>query len=450
MIAAVIAEAVVAGAAAGAEMPLRAASPGAARLAERGVERTVLPNGLTVLSEHYPGVRSIAIGAWVRAASIHESRSQMGVSHLLEHLVFKGTERRTARDIASALESLGGSLDAYTAREHTCYQARVLDEHLPQAADVLADLVFRPLLREADLKLERKVVLEEIAMVDDTPDDLVFELHNEALWGTHPFGYSILGTRESVARMALGDIRALHTRAYHPPQIVVAASGNVEHEAFLEVLTATGWADVPRGDDPGLASPPATAMAPSTRHVERDGQQVHLVFGSPTVPHKDPRRHALMLVNTLLGGGMSSRLFQRVREELGLAYSVYTFQSFHVDAGMHGVYLGTAPDTAEQAADAVRSELARLARHGVGADELAMGKQQLKGQITLSMEGVTSRMYRAAAVELFNEPFLPLDAVLAKIDAITQDDACEVCASFFGPERQTLVSLGPTVDSTLT
>lgn len=438
-----------AGVAAGAKVPNGAVSLESA-LAERGVERTVLPNGLTVLSEHYPGVRSIAIGAWVRAASIHEARPQMGVSHLLEHLVFKGTERRTARDIASALESLGGSLDAYTAREHTCYQARVLDEHLPQAADVLADLVFRPLLRDADLRLERKVVLEEIAMVDDTPDDLVFELHNEALWGAHPFGYSILGTRESVGRMVVDDIRALHRRAYHPPQIVVAASGNVEHEALLGVLAATGWGDVPRGDAERLVAPPVTPMPPCERHVEREGQQVHLVFGAPTVPHKDPRRHTLMLVNTLLGGGMSSRLFQRVREELGLAYSVYTFQSFHVDTGMQGVYLGTAPDTAAQAADAVRVELARLAAEGVDADELAMGKQQLKGQITLSMEGVTSRMYRAAAVELFDEPFLPLDAVLAKIDAITQDDAREVCASFFGPERQTLVSLGPSSDTTHT
>lgn len=439
-----------AGAAAGGNVASGAVIADTARMAERGVERTVLPNGLTVLSEHMPGVRSIAIGAWVRAASIHEARPQMGVSHLLEHLVFKGTERRSARDIASALESLGGSLDAYTAREHTCFQARVLDEHLPQAADVLADLVFKPLLREADLTLERKVVLEEIAMVDDTPDDLVFELHNEALWGQHPFGYSILGTRDSVSKMALKDIRALHARAYHPPQILVAASGNVEHDALLEVLTAAGWADVPRGDATPMTSPAVTASAPSARHIERDGQQVHVVFGAPTVPHRDPRRHTLMLVNTLLGGGMSSRLFQRVREELGLAYAVYTFQSFHVDAGVQGVYLGTAPETAAQAIDAVREELARIATEGVGASELAMGKQQLKGQITLSMEGVTSRMYRAAAVELFNEPFLPLDAVLAKIDAITLDDAREVCASFFGPERQTLVSLGPSLDTTHT
>ena len=413
------------------------------RLGERGVERTVLPNGLTVLSEHIPGVRSIAIGAWVRAASLHEPRERMGVSHMLEHMVFKGTEHRSAHQIASALESLGGSLDAYTAREHTCFQARVLDEQLPQAADVILDLVFRPLLRSADLKLERKVILEEIAMVEDTPDDLVFELHNAALWGAHPYGYSILGTRESVAGMPLESIRELHARAYHPPQVVVAASGNVEHAALLAVLEAAGWNDVPRGDGVALHTLAPVPAAPTEQHVVRDGQQVHVVFGSATVRHSDPRRYTLMLVDNLFGGGMSSRLFQRVREELGLAYSVYTFQSFHIDAGTHGVYVGTARDTAEQAIAAVREELARLATDGIAEAELAMGKQQIKGQITLSMEGVTSRMYRAAAVELFDEPFMPLDEVLAKIDAITVQDTRDVCAEFFRPELQTLVSLGP-------
>jgi predicted Zn-dependent peptidase len=414
-----------------------------ARSAERGVERTLLPNGLTVLSEHIPGVRSIAIGAWVRAASLHEPRERMGVSHMLEHLVFKGTEHRSAHQIASSLESLGGSLDAYTAREHTCFQARVLDEHLPQAVDVIHDLVFCPLLRSADLALERRVVLEEIGMVDDTPDDLVFELHNETLWGTHPYGYSILGTRESVTAMPVESVRELHARAYHPPQIVVAASGNVEHGDLLDVLAAAGWNDVPRGNGVTLTSPVPRPAAPTERHVERDGQQVHAVFGSATVRHSDPRRYTLLLVNTLFGGGMSSRLFQRIREELGLAYGVYTFQSFHIDAGTHGVYVGTAPETAKQAVAAVREELARLSGEGIGEAELSMGKQQIKGQITLSMEGVTSRMYRAAAVELFDEPFLPLDEVLAKIDAITVQDARDVCAEFFRPELQTLVSLGP-------
>ena len=412
-------------------------------LIERGVQRTVLPNGLTVLSEHLPGVRSVALGAWVRAASLHEPRERMGVSHLLEHMVFKGSERRSARELALSLESLGGSLDAYTGREATSFQARVLDEHLPQAADVLFDLMFRPALREADLRLERGVVLEEIAMVDDTPDDVVFELHNAAMWGEHPFGYSILGTRETVGALQVSDLRALHERAYGASQVVVAAAGNVAHEVLLDVLSSAGWADLRAGSPDPLPVPAARAAAASERVVERDTQQLHLVFGNVTVPHGDRRRYPLMLVNTLFGGGMSSRLFQKVREELGLAYSVHAFQSFHRSAGVQGIYVGCAPDRAREVMDAVHQELLLLQREGIPADELAMGKQQLKGQVTLSMESTSARMYRAAAVELFDEPYRPLGEVLARLDAITSDDVAEVCREFFSVEQQTVVRLGP-------
>ncbi|NUR19408.1 MAG: insulinase family protein, partial [Gemmatimonadaceae bacterium] len=395
------------------------------------------------LSERVSGVRSVAFGAWVRAASIHEARERMGVSHLLEHMVFKGTERRSAHEIALSLEQLGGSLDAYTAREHTSYQARVLDEHLEQAADVIADLVFNPALRADDLKLERKVVLEEISMVDDTPDDLVFELHNEALWGSHPYGYSILGTRDSVSGLGVRELKALHGRAYHPANIVVAAAGNLEHESLVDTLLRTGWGNPqPRADGPMQTIPPQAA-APSVRHVEREGAQTHVVLGSPTVAHSDPRRHAIVLVGVLLGGGMSSRLFQRVREELGLAYSVYGFQSFHVDTGMHGVYVGTAPATAKQAVEAINEELARVAREGLSSGDLASAKSQLKGQLTLSLESPSSRMYRAAGTELYGEPFRTLDETLALIEEITQDDVAAVAGEFFAPERQTILSLGP-------
>ena len=407
------------------------------------LRKTTLPNGLTVLSERMPGVRSVAFGAWVRAASIHEPRDRMGVSHLLEHMVFKGTPTRGAREIALAVESLGGSLDAYTAREHTSYQARVLDEDLLQAADVIGDLVFRPLLRPADLRTERKVVLEEIGMVEDTPDDLVFELHNELLWGEHPYGYSILGTRDTVRALDVDALRDLHGRAYHPSQIVVAAVGSVEHERLLDVLARAGWAEVPAGPGAPLVPPPPVASPPSSRHVEREGTQTHIVFGSTAVRHGDPRRYELVLVSMLLGGGMSSRLFQHVREELGLAYAVYTFQSFHADTGMHGVYVGTSPDTAERAAAAIREELQRVAAEGIPEAELEAGKRQLKGQVTLSLESVSARMYRAAATELYGEPYRSLDEVLARIDAIDGASVAAVCRDFFAPERQTVLTLGP-------
>jgi predicted Zn-dependent peptidase len=407
------------------------------------LDRTTLPNGLTVVSEQVPGVRSMALGAWVKSASLHEPRELMGISHMLEHLCFKGTERRTARQIAASLESLGGSLDAYTSREHTAFQARVLDEHLPQAVDVLCDVVFRPLLRDDDLTLEKKVVLEELAMVEDTPDDVVFELHNEVLWGAHPYGYSILGTRDSVAALSGDSLRTLHRSAFVPSNVVVAAAGSVPHEQLIEELLKAGWGDLPRTVAPADSRPHATSATPAVREIERDSAQAHLVFGSPTVRHGDPRRHALVLVDTLLGGGMSSRLFQRIREELALAYSVYSFQSFHRDAGVHGVYAGTAPESAAKTLEAIREQLGLIAASGVSAEELALGKQQLKGQITLSMESVHSRMYRAAAVELFEEPWMSLDDMLANVDAVTRDAANAVCAEFFHPDRQTVVQLGP-------
>jgi predicted Zn-dependent peptidase len=408
------------------------------------VQRTVLPNGLTVLSDHVPGVRSVAFGAWVRAATLHERAERMGVSHLLEHMVFKGTERRSAKDISLALETLGGSLDAYTSREHTSYQARVLDEHVREAADVIADLMFRPLLRESDLRLEKKVVLEEIAMVDDTPDDLVFDVHNERLWGDNGYGFRILGTRETVSGLRVADLRALHDAAYRPDNIVVAAAGNIEHEQLLAILAETGWLDVPVvGERPSFEAPPPEMLAPSYSHVERDGAQTQLVFGAPIFAHGDPRRWAFCAVSNLLGGGMSSRLFQSVREELGLAYAVHTFSSFYSRAGMHGVYVGTSPESADEAAGAVLRELATLAEHGVPPEELDAAKRQLKGQITLSLETPGSRMYRAAGLELYDEPFRPLDEMLALVDAIDERTVSEVCAACFAPAGQTLVSLGP-------
>ncbi len=408
-----------------------------------GVRRTQFANGLTVVSEWMPGVRSVAIGAWVRIASVHESRRLMGVSHLLEHMVFKGTRRRTAKDIAMSLENLGGSLDAYTSREHTAYQARVLDEHLLEAADVLGDLIFEPALREGDLSLERKVVLEEIAMVDDTPDDLVFELHNELLWGDHPYGYSILGTRESVRRLGVPELRALHTQGYQPQNIVVAASGNVEHDQLLEALRRTGWDDVPRGEAAPAVPPAPLAAAPAVRHVERDAAQTQIVFGIPTLPYGDPRRYAMTLASSLLGGGMSSRLFQRVREEMGLAYSVSSFHSYHTDSGTHGVYLATSPENAALAVEAVRDEMRSAATRGFTTEEVVAGKGQLKGQITLSLESSSARMYRAAATELYGEPYRPIDDVLSQIDAIGSDEVAAMAAAYFDPDLQTVLSLGP-------
>jgi predicted Zn-dependent peptidase len=402
---------------------------------------SVLPNGVRVLTERIPGVRSVSVGAWVRQGAAHETRETMGASHLLEHMVFKGTRRRSAREIALALEGLGGSLDAYTSREHTSYQARVLDEHMGVALDVLSDLVLAPSLKDEDLALEREVVLEEIATVEDTPDDLVFDLHGEQLWGDHPYGHTILGTRETVRGMSPDTLREIHGKRYTGRNLVVAAAGNLEHQDVVGRVEDL-FGEVEAGEPaPRLGVP--GSLPSGSLHQERASAQTHLVFGGGIPGHSDPRRYALAVISSALGGGMSSRLFQRVREELGLAYAVFTFQSFYSRAGISGVYVGTRPATAGKAAEAVREELQRLSGESLPEEELNQTKQQLKGQIMLSLESTGSRLYRLAGFALHEEPFLTLDEVLKKLDAVTAEEVSEAARDFFDPERLLLLSLGP-------
>jgi predicted Zn-dependent peptidase len=410
---------------------------------DAGVVRTDAPNGLTILTETMPALRSAAAGIWVRTASAHETADKMGVSHLLEHMVFKGTERRSAREIALALESRGGGLDAYTGRDHTAYQARVIDADLPLAFDVLTDLVRHPVLRDDDLAKERQVVIEEIAMVDDQPDDLVFDLHASTLWPSHSYGYRILGTRDTVAGLEGGDLRRVHG-CYLPRHLVIAAAGNVDHDRTLELLASAGWFDLPPGPEARRVAVPGAGWH-GERRIARDSSQVHLVIGTETFRYRDPRRQALSLISTIFGGGMSSRLFQRVREDLGLAYTVYAFQSFLQVSGVVGVYCGTQPPTAQRALDVIREELGRLARESLSASELASAKQQVKGQLVLALEAPLPRMYRIANQALFDEPYRPIDTVLAEIDAISADAVAEVAAEFYAPERQAVVWLGPPV-----
>lgn len=400
-----------------------------------------LPNGVQVLAERIPGVRSASVGLWVRQGSAHEPVALMGASHLLEHMVFKGTRRRTAREIAMALESLGGSLDAFTSREHTSFQARVLDEDLPLAMEVLGDLVLDPLLRGEDLDLEREVVLEEIATVEDTPDDLVFDLHAARMWGRHPYGHRILGTTETVGGLPAEALRELHRTRYAGRSLVVAAAGNVDSAEFMD-QARTLFGALPSGDgSPELPDLPARTTG--EERVERPSAQAHLVFGAATPGHSDPVRYPLVLLSSALGGGMSSRLFQRVREELALAYSVFTFQSFYSLAGVSGVYVGTRPASAGKAAEAVRQELEKVAEHGIPEEELAQTKRQVKGQIMLSLESTSARLYRLAGFALHEEAFLTLDEVVARIDAVSPEEVADAARSFYDPEGMFLLHLGP-------
>src|SRR2546430_12450772 len=341
---------------------------------DREIFQTTAPNGLVVLSERVPSVRSAAVGVWVRTASAHESAPRMGVSHLLEHMVFKGTERRTAQEIALALEARGGSLDAYTSRDTTAFQARVLDADLPRALDVLTDLVRHPLLRPSDLELERNVVLEEINTVLDTPDDLVFDPSARQLWPSHPYGYSILGTRESVSALAAADLKRLHERAYFPGNCVFAAAGNLTHERLLELIAGEGWLDGEGGRETGRAAPPAPAVTPAVRGGElrhaKDTAQTHIVLATDSIPYADRRNEALLVLANVFGGGMSSRLFQRVREELGLGHAVYAFTSLYSQMGVAGADAGPPPHTAPPAAAAIREEYTKLARESLVGDAL--------------------------------------------------------------------------------
>ena len=409
---------------------------------DAGLFRSTASNGLVVLSETLPGVRSAAVGLWVRTASAHEPVGQMGISHLLEHMVFKGTERRGARELALALEERGGSLDAFTGRDTTSFQAHVLDRDLPLAVDVLTDLVRRPLLRQSDLDLERKVILEEISGVDDTPDDLVFELHARALWPEHPYGYSILGTRETVSALSAGDLRRLHDDAYFPGNCVIAAAGNIEHEVLLAALDREGWFS---GADRPARKPvsPAPAQRGVTSSAERDTTQSHIVLGTDTFSIGDPRRFAMSILVNALGGGMSSRLFQRVREELGLAYAVYAYNQFHQGTGQLGIYVGTRPGSAEAALEAIQQELRRMAGQGLDEAELLVGKRQLQGQLMLALESPGARMSRLANFTLHREPYRTLDTIIQEIEAVPAAQVAAVAAEFLDPARQTVQMLGP-------
>ena len=410
---------------------------------DEGLLRTTAPNGMIVLTEKLPGVRSAAVGIYVRTASAHERREQMGISHLLEHMVFKGTERRSAKQLALELEVRGGGLDAFTGRDYTSYQGHILDADLPLAVEILTDLVRHPLLRESDLEPERNVILEEINGVADTPDDLVFELHATALWPEHPYGYSILGTPDTLGALSAADLRALHQSGYYRGNCVITAAGNVEHDQLLTVLEREGWFE---GSRPEAARPPVAAT-PARRgcahREERDTAQTHIVFGTDTFPLNDPRRFPLAILTNVFGGGMSSRLFQRVREELGLAYAIFAFKHFYQGSGQLGVYVGTQPGTADQAVEAIRAEYDQLAREGLPPSELVDGKQQLKGQIMLSLESPAARMGRLAGFVLHDDHYRPLDAMLEEIDAVTDEDVAAVAAEFFAADRQTVVRLGP-------
>lgn len=412
------------------------------------VQRTVLAGGLRVVTEQMPGVRSASVGVWVGVGSRDETATLHGCSHFLEHLLFKGTGERSALDISIALDEVGGEFNAFTAKEYTCFHARVLDDDLPLAVDVLGDMITGSLIAPEDVEAEREVILDEIAMHEDDPDDVVHELFAAQAWGgDSTLGRSIAGSETSIEALTRDQVHEFYRRHYRPENMVVAAAGNLDHATVVaQVEAAFGRAGFLDGDAEPARLPRAAEplpVSPGTSRADRAFEQVNIVLGMQGLTRGDERRFALGVLNTALGGGTSSRLFQEVRERRGLAYSVYSFASHYLDSGVVGVAVGCLPSKVEEVLDVVRVELSRVAAQGIAEEELRRGQGQLRGGLVLGLEDSGSRMARLGKAELVHDELLGIDEVIARIDAVTLEQVAEVAAEVFaGPE--VLAVVGPT------
>jgi predicted Zn-dependent peptidase len=409
------------------------------------VRHTVLPGGLRVVTEAMPTVRSVTVGVWVGVGSRDEAPSLAGASHYLEHLLFKGTPRRDALAISAALDAVGGEMNAFTSKEYTCFYARVLDSDLPLAVDVVGDLVTSSLIRAADVDAERGVILEEIAMHEDDPTDMVHDQFAQVLFGDGPLGRPVLGTVESIESIGRSAINGYYRRRYRPQDMVVAVAGNLDHASVVrQVRKAFDAAGMLDGD----ASPTEPrrgrllTTSPGVRVVRRTTEQANVVLGGPGVARTDERRFALGVLNAALGGGMSSRLFQEVREKRGLAYSVYSYHAQYADTGLFAVYAGCVPRKVDDVLAICREELAKAAATGITIEELDRGKGQLRGSMVLGLEDTGSRMSRIGKAELVYGEQLSVDQVLARIDQVTLDDVSAVAADVL-TATPTLAVVGP-------
>ena len=406
----------------------------------RDIERAELPNGLVVVTEKMPHVRSVSVGIWLGTGSRGESPERNGIAHFIEHMVFKGTERRTAEEIAQSVDSVGGMLDAFTAKEMTCFNAKVLDEHLPIAFDVLSDLVLRPRFDEADITKEKQVVLEEIKMEEDNPEYLIHELFTQNFWRDHPLGMPILGTPETVSQFSQGAVSECFEEWYAPNRVVITAAGNLEHARLVDLVV--------REFDGATRSPNAPRPTPPETHAcveqrdKKELEQVHILLGVPSYPLAHERRYAASLLNVILGGGMSSRLFQNIRERQGLAYAIESDLSPYTDSGVLSVYAGTSRESATKLIRSVCEEFRGVRGDGVSAEELRRAKDHLKGSMMLSLESTSARMSNLARQAMYLHRYISLDEMLASIEAVTREEVHAIARDFFEPGRITLTVLG--------
>ena len=408
------------------------------------VQKDVLPNGLIVLSEAMPVVRSVSIGVWVRTGSRQETEEENGIYHFIEHMVFKGTKNRSAEKIAHEADSIGGHLDAFTAKECTSFSVKALDEHVPRAFDILSDLFLNPLFQPDDISKESKVIQEEIKMVEDTPDDLVHEMFSQSYWRGHALGRPILGTRRTVGSFNRERLCGYFGRHYTPNNTLIAAAGNVEHARLIDLVTKAFGELLP--GPPADNGPPPTPHPTIHHRHKKDLEQVHLCVGAPSYPQSHAKRFPCYVLNTVLGGGMSSRLFQNIREKRGLAYTVFSGLSSFRDAGCFSIYAGTSIENARQVLALILHELRQLKGEAISGEELQHAKDYLKGSLLLSLETTGSRMSNVARQEMYFGRYISLDEISRSVDEVTSAQVLEVAREFFQTDCLAVTFLGPIND----
>jgi len=410
------------------------------------VNAETLSSGLRLVTESMPHVRSVTVGVWLTRGSRHESDAESGVAHFLEHMLFKGTTSRSAQEIAQTIDSIGGQLDAFTAKEHASYYIKVLDDHVPIALDLLSDMVLRPALTPADIEKEQAVILEEIKMVEDAPDDLVHEMFSERFWAHHPLGRPILGTPQTVRSFSAGGLREFFQRTYVAKNVVVAAAGNLDHNVMRDIVQRAFGA-LPDAAPTEITEPPAVTPGVVQRH--KDIEQSHVCIGTPAYPQAHQDRHAVYVLNTILGGSMSSRLFQHIREERGLAYAVFSNLTTYSDAGMITVYAGCANDKVAEVVNLTLAELRDLRTTLVPESELRRAKDHLKGSLMLSLENTSSRMAHLARQELYYGRHFSLDDTLQSIEQVTGEEVRRVAEDLFRDSGLVATVVGPKGASSL-
>jgi predicted Zn-dependent peptidase len=406
----------------------------------RSIRRQKLPNGLTVITEQMKHIRSASIGIWLQTGSRDEEAEWNGISHFIEHMVFKGTKHRTAEQIAREVDSIGGNMDAFTAKECICFNVKVLDEHVPTALDILSDLVLNPVFDANDIARERGVIMEEIKMDEDNPDYLVHEIFTQNFWKDHPLGKPILGTKETVKRFDREPVLDAYAHRFAPGNIIVSAAGNLDHDKFVDLVTGHFERMKPMSN--GFHSSAPKIVSRITLRNKKALEQVQLCLGVPAHPIAHEKRHAGYILSTLLGGGMSSRLFQNIRERQGLAYSIYSDLNPYRDTGCLAVYAGTSLASAAKVVQSVVSEFRRLKTEQVTDEELRRSKAQLKGSLMLSLESSTSRMSNLARQEMYFDHFYDLDELIQRIEAVTAEDLINLANEFFKTESVAVTALG--------